>query len=147
MLKYTYNLWRYNRNMDKFTNQFKDINKMEHKILNDFDVLHQNILNVEEIIDSTGTHLDTIEKEFIEQTQLDKDDIPLLFAAIALQSCRWIFQPKMDLKFSKTDKTDRHSSSADGQKEKKIAKEKAKKIYIMIMKNTQIGFQQNRKYY
>lgn len=127
MLKYTYNLWRYNRNMDKFTNQFKDINKMEHKILNDFDVLHQNILNVEEIIDSTGTHLDTIEKEFIEQTQLDKDDIPLLFAAIALQSCRWIFQPKMDLKFSKTDKTDRHSSSADGQKEKKIAKEKAKK--------------------
>lgn len=113
--------------MDKFANQFKDINKMECKILNDFDVLHQNILNVEEIIDSTGTHLDTIEKEFIEQTQLDKDDIPLLFAAIALQSCRWIFQPKMDLKFSKTDKTDRHSSSADGQKEKKIAKEKAKK--------------------
>ena len=35
--------------MDKFANQFKDINKMECKILNDFDVLHQNILNVEEI--------------------------------------------------------------------------------------------------
>ena len=113
--------------MNKFTNQLNDINEMEYEILNDFDILHENISNIEEVIDSTSTHLDMIEKEFIEQTQLDKDDIPLLFAAIALQSCRWIFQPKMDMNFSKIDKTDRHSSFTDGQKEKQIAKEKAKK--------------------
>ncbi len=63
------------------------------------------------ICEQSRNIVDNIEKDFLEKTKLQKNDIPFLFLATALQTVRWFLLPSLDLDFSQVSKEDRLKAS------------------------------------
>lgn len=83
---------------------------------------------IEYLLNNPESVIAELSKEFKENTSLDKTDMAFLFFAVGLQCCRWYFQPKVNPKFEKISKEERHDASKDGVIERIQSKEKIDEI-------------------
>lgn len=66
------------------------------------------------VLSNPEKYLKELSDEFEEITALNKKEIRFLFFATALQCCRHLIQPQINLKFEKVPKDKRHDSATDG---------------------------------
>lgn len=106
--------------------KFEEMRKKKEKILEEIDTSAFVYSRMGEIARNSSAIIEKFDREFEQATKLDKKDVSFLFLAIALQCIRLVFQPKLNYKFEKVPRSERHSASEDGRIEKKLKNEIAR---------------------
>lgn len=103
----------YNAHLEK-KREFDESMKVLEKETEHWIKESDRILN---IIEENEKIISDLKDEFNRNSSLSLKDMSFLFGATALQCCRWLFQPKINSKFEKISKNERHQASQDGYKE------------------------------
>lgn len=112
--------------MGRFDRQHEENEKICIDVHKEFTSLQNNINELERvrlIAENAGSIIDNLDYEFENMTKLSREDISFLFFATALQCCRQIIQPTINVNFSKISTYERHDAGLDGNLEFKRGKE------------------------
>ena len=93
---------------------YKELLDMNESVYQDSKVENTRKASIVDSIDRTlgiceqnKNIIDNIDDDFLNKVRLEKQDMPFLFLAVALQTLRWILLPSLDLDYSQIEKEDR----------------------------------------
>ena len=105
-----------------------EIYKESEELRSQQEIIVQNIDRTINICENNQQIINSIERDFLSKTKLQKKDLPLLFLATALQTLRWILLPSLDLDFTQISKEDRLNAN-DNKKSGLLAGKKSGQRY------------------
>lgn len=114
---------------------YSDLQRLNDEIYKESEELRSQqgiiVQNIDRTINICGNNqqiINSIERDFLNKTKLQKKDLPFLFLATALQTLRWILLPSLDLDFTKISKEDRLNAN-DNKKSGLLAGKKSGQRY------------------
>lgn len=105
-----------------------EIYKESEELRSQQEIIVQNIDRTINICENNQQIINSIERDFLSKTKLQKKDLPLLFLATALQTLRWILLPSLDLDFTQISTEDRLNAN-DNKKNGLLAGKKSGQRY------------------
>lgn len=114
---------------------YSDLQRLNDEIYKESEELRSQqgiiVQNIDRTINICGNNqqiINSIERDFLNKTKLQKKDLPFLFLATALQTLRWILLPSLDLDFTQISKEDRLNAN-DNKKNGLLAGKKSGQRY------------------